>query len=108
VLFRLSSSPGTLHGTVTASGHEPVPGAPVYLELYDVDARKRLIDVREARADIRGQYQFVGLAPGHYRIVSTFEFLAPDSATMELASPRTVQIEEGRDTPLDLDLYVIR
>jgi protocatechuate 3,4-dioxygenase beta subunit len=108
VLFRLSSSPGTLHGTVTASGHEPVPGAPVYLELYDVDARKRLIDVREARTDIHGQYQFFGLAPGHYRIVSTFEFLAPDSATMDLASPRTVQIEEGRDTPLDLDLYVVR
>jgi len=27
---------------------------------------------------------------------------------MESASPKTVQIEEGRDTPLDLDLYVIR
>jgi hypothetical protein len=108
VLFRLSSSPGGLHGTVTASGHEPVPGAPVYLELYDVDARKRLIDVRQTRADIQGHYQFLGLAPGNYRIVSTFEFLASDSAAMELASPRTVAIEEGRDTPLDLDLYMIR
>jgi len=108
VAFRLSSSPGSLHGTVTTSGHDPVPGAAVYLELYDVDARKRLIDVREVRTDIQGRYQFLGLAPGNYRLVSTFEFLAPDSTTMESASPKTVQIEEGRDTPLDLDLYVIR
>jgi protocatechuate 3,4-dioxygenase beta subunit len=108
VSFRLSSSPATLHGTVTTNGHEPVPGVPVYLELYDVDARKRLIDVREVRTDIQGRYQFYGLAPGHYRIVSTFEFLSPDSATMESASPRTVQIDDGRDTALDLDLYVIR
>jgi hypothetical protein len=108
VTFRLSTSPGALHGTVTIAGHEAVPGAPVYLEAYDVDARKRLIDVREARTDIHGQYQFYGLAPGNYRILSTFEFQAPDSATMESAGPRTVKIEEGRDTPLDLDLYVIR
>jgi hypothetical protein len=108
VTFRLSSSPGQLHGTVTNVGHDAVPGAPVYLEAYDVDARKRLIDIREARTDTRGQYQFYGLAPGNYRILSTFEFQAPDSPTMELAGPRTVKIEEGRDTPLDLDLYVIR
>jgi protocatechuate 3,4-dioxygenase beta subunit len=108
VLLRLSSSPGRLHGTVTTSGHEPVPGAPVYLESYDVDARQRLTDLREVRTDIHGQYQFFGLAPGNYRLVGTFEFLSPDSATMESASPKTVQIEEGRDTPLDLDLYVIR
>jgi protocatechuate 3,4-dioxygenase beta subunit len=108
VTFRLSSSPGQLHGTVTAGGHDAVPGVPVYLEAYDVDARKRLIDVREARTDLHGRYQFYGLAPGNYRILSTFEFQAPDSATMEAASPRTVKIEAGRDTPLDLDLFVIR
>ena len=73
-----------------------------------MDARKRLIDVREARTDIHGQYQFYGVAPGNYRILSTFEFQAPDSATMESAGPRTVKIEEGRDTPLDLDLYAVR
>src|SRR5207248_2477081 len=108
VSFRLSASPGALHGTVTTAGHDPVPGAPVYLDAYDVDLRKRLIDVREARTDIHGQYQFSGLAPGNYRILSTFEFQAPDPATMESAGPRMVKIEEGRDTPLDLDLYVIR
>jgi Carboxypeptidase regulatory-like domain len=106
--FRLSSKPGALHGMVTTAGHDAVPGAPVYLEAYDVDARKRLIDVREVRTDLHGQYQFYGLAPGNYRILGTFEFQAPDSATMESAGPRTVKIEEGRDTPLDLDLYVIR
>jgi len=106
--FRLSASPASLHGIVTQNGREPAAGAPVYLELYDLEARKRLIDVRETHTDVRGQYQFYGLAPGNYRVVSTFEFLAPDSATMDSASPRTVQLEEGRDTTLDLDLYVIR
>jgi len=108
VTFRLSSSPGQLHGTVTNAGHDAVPGAPVYVAAYDVDARKRLIDLSEARTDTRGQYQFYGLAPGNYRILGTFEFQAPDSATMEAAGPRTVKIEEGRDTPLDLDLFAIR
>ena len=108
VFFRLSSNPATLHGIVTTNGREPVPGVPVYLELYNVDARKRLIDVREVRTDIQGHYQFYGLAPGNYRVVSTLEFLSPDSATMDSANPRTVQMEEGRDTTLDLDLYVIR
>ena len=93
---------------MTASGHEPVPGAPVYLEMIDIETRKRLIDVREVRTDIQGRYQFVGLSPGNYRLVATFEFQAPDPATMESAGDRTVPVEEGRDTPLDLDLYVIR
>ena len=53
-----------------------------------MDMRKRLIDVRETRTDIHGQYQFQGLSPGNYRILSTFEFHAPDPATMELAGPR--------------------
>ena len=108
IRFVFSSSPGTLHGLVSGIAREPVSGAPVFLEGYDPESRKRLTDLRMVYADIRGQYQVTGLAPGSYRVLSTFEFQAPDSATMEAAGARLVKVEEGRDLLQDLDLSVIR
>jgi hypothetical protein len=108
VKFVLSSSPGSIGGAVTASGQDPVAGAPVYLEAYDPDQRKRLGDVRMVRTDVRGQYQFPGLPPGHYRVVSSFEFQMPDSMTMEAAGARAAKVEEGRALVQNLDLYVSR
>jgi hypothetical protein len=107
VRFELSPAPGAIHGTVM-SGRDRVPGVPVYLEAYDLENRRRLTDVRTVRTDMRGQYGFYGLAPGTYRILSTFEFQTPDTATMDAAEARTVAVEEKRDLALDLDLYVIR
>jgi len=83
-------------------------GAPVYLETYDLEARRRLNDVRTTRTDLRGQYHFYGLAPGNYRVVSSFEFQAPDSATIDTMRPATVKVDEGQDAAQDLDLYAIQ
>src|SRR6185295_15152386 len=82
VKFVLSSKPGGLHGTVTTAVREPVVGAPVFLEGYDPVSKKRLIDLRVTRTDMRGQYQFYGLAPGTYRLVSSFEYQTPDTAAI--------------------------
>jgi hypothetical protein len=106
VFIKLSSHPAAIHGRVTGSGQDPTPGAPVYLEAFDQASGKRLIDLRAVRTDLRGQYRFRGLAPGVYRILSTFEFDKPDSQTMEASGARSVTLSEGDDTAQDLELYV--
>ena len=45
-----------MHGVVKESG-SPASWAPVFLETWDPIERKRLVDLRETRADIRGNYQ---------------------------------------------------
>lgn len=107
VRFVLSSGPAAVHGAVKDSA-EPVLGAPVYLEGYDPDGRKRLTDLRVTRTDMHGLYRFEGLAPGSYRVLATFEYLMPDAAAMEAAAAKTVGVQEHGDLAFDLDLYVIR
>jgi hypothetical protein len=105
--YVLSSKPSGIHGIVSYS-HDPIGGAPVFLEPWDPVNRKRLMDPRTVRADMRGQYQFFGLAPGTYRLVSTFEYQNPEANDIDTMLPRTIVIEEGRDQQQDIDLYVIR
>ena len=104
----LSDKPGGVHGAVTMGAHEPAGGVPVFLEAYDEIARKRVVDLHTTRTDMRGNYAFVGLAPGAYRLVSTFEYQSPLSGDIDAMTPRVFRVEEGRDQQQDLDVYVIR
>jgi len=106
IMIKLSSHPASLHGVVKGPGNDPVPGAPVYLEGFDKDTRKRLAELRTIRTDLRGQYRFHGLAPGFYRILSTFEYEKPDSDAMEAARALPLTLSEGTETAQDLDLYI--
>jgi hypothetical protein len=108
VRWALSNKPGTIHGVVNGPGHDAVPGAPVLLEAYDPDNHKRIHDLRSVRADMQGRYQFFGLAPGTYRVLSTFDIETPDSSEVDTLYPKTIKVEEGRDQQLDLDLSVLR
>jgi hypothetical protein len=107
IRFTLSGGPGAVQGSVKAAG-DPAVGAPVYLEAYDPAERRRLLDLRTARADLHGAYRFEGLAPGVYRILSTFEYATPTVAQMELAGAQTVNVAPGGSATVDLDLYEIR
>ncbi|MDR3698672.1 MAG: carboxypeptidase-like regulatory domain-containing protein [Candidatus Sulfopaludibacter sp.] len=106
--FTLSASPGAMHGLVSGLAHEPLSGAPVYLEGYDADSHKRVGDLQMGLTDARGNYQFRGLAPGSYRLLASYEFQHPDTATMEYAGAKLVKVEEGMDAPQDLELSVLR
>jgi hypothetical protein len=108
VRYVVSDKPGGVHGAVTAGARDPVPGAPVFLEPYDETTRKRIVDVRTAISDIHGQFQFFGLVPGVYRLVSTFEYQTPETADIDVMTPKIVKVEEGRDQQQDVELYVIR
>ncbi len=107
IRFSLTGGPSEIHGTIKSYG-EIVAGAPVFLEGWDPDTRKRVTDLRVARTDGTGVYRFQGLAPGTYRILSTFEYLMPDSASMDLAAAQSVRLEPHSSLQMDLDLYGIR
>jgi hypothetical protein len=94
---------GTIHGIVKASG-AAIGGTPVFLEGWDPVNRKRLVDVRETHADMRGNYRFEGLAPGSYRILATFEYMMPDVRAMDQAGGQAIDIEAHADLQADLEL----
>ena len=103
---RLLSNPALLAGTVRQS-QEPVIGAPVYLEAIDRRGLG-LGEVRTTRSDLNGQYRFSGLAPGKYRVLSSFESRGRDQSLITVAPARTLSLKEGSETPQDLELYVSR
>lgn len=101
--FRLTSGAGAVRGAV-----KDAPYAPVYLEAYDTVNRQRIGELWIARADSQGRYRFEGLAPGSYRLLSTFEYLAPDTETIDLAAPVVLTVDAHGVVTQDLDLWVIR
>lgn len=107
VVFLLGAGPGSLRGVVLA-GQDRASAAPVYLEGYDPDTRARTVDLRTVRADVYGNYEFTGLAPGYYRVLSTFDYQDPESEEMDLAEATVVKIEKGDPRTLDLQLYAAR
>jgi hypothetical protein len=104
----LSNKPGGVNGTVTMGANEPAGGVPVFLEAYDEVTHKRVVDLRSTRTDMRGKYNFAGLAPGTYRLVATFEYQAPTTGDIDAMRARAFKVEEGRDQQQDLDVWVIR
>jgi hypothetical protein len=107
VSFALASSPGALHGSVNDAG-DPVTGAPVFLEPMDLEPARRVTNTYVTTTDVHGRYRFAGLAPGRYRVLSSFEYQMPDSKTMADARAKELQIDARTDIAQDLDLYVIR
>jgi len=104
VQFVLAPTAATLQGRVIPAGRDPAAGAPVYLESLDSAARRRLKDVQMIHADPQGRYRFADLAPGNYRVFSSFDFEAPDGSVDSRAA-RTVRVDESRDLLQDLDLF---
>jgi len=99
----LSNSPGGIHGLVKSAG-EPAASAPVFLEAWDAVTRARVVETRQTRADRRGNYRFENLPPGDYRVLSTYDYAAPDSGAFDAARAQQVRIESGTNLQLDLEL----
>jgi hypothetical protein len=90
------------------SGGDPVAGVPVFLEPYDLEPARRITDPFVTRTDMNGQYRFTDLAPGNYRVLSSFDYRMPDSQTMSNAGAVSVKIDESADRQQDLDLSAVR
>jgi len=85
----LSSHPASVSGVISTGG-KPVSGAMVYLELYNPDLIEPRVQLFSARADNQGSYKFAGLAPGRYRILSSFDVDPEDRFAMERAAVLTL------------------
>ena len=85
----LSSHPASISGVISTGG-KPVSGAMVYLELYNPDLIEPRVQLFSARADNQGSYKFAGLAPGRYRILSSFDVDPEDRFAMERAAVLTL------------------
>jgi hypothetical protein len=99
----LSDNPATIAGSVT-SGSRPVAGAVIYLESFDPDLPDPRLQLWSGRTDHTGKYMFAGLAPGRYRLVSTFGFDPDDRYAMTMA--KEVKVEEGATAMVDLELIL--
>jgi protocatechuate 3,4-dioxygenase beta subunit len=99
----LSSRPATISGTITTAG-KPVSGAAVYLEMYDAQANDARIRLFTGRADGSGTYRFAGLAPGRYRILSSFDFDPEDRSLMQRAANLTLHEGDAATQSLEMML----
>jgi len=97
----LSTQPAKLDGTVTMADGNPAIGAPVYLIPVDADLAVRAGGTRTARSDQNGEYQFVGLPPGRYEVVASFD---PQAETLVAGQGATVRLEEGKEESLRVRL----
>jgi hypothetical protein len=89
-----------VEGLVMTAPERAVPGAPVFLQAVEPPG-----EIRTTRTDLRGRYRFIGLAPGAYRLISSFEQQSPTAQFLE-AFGRTFEIAKGTAGKLDLPIYV--
>jgi hypothetical protein len=101
IVVNLSNRPVSVSGVVTTGG-KPVAGAAVYLELYDPELPNPRLQLIEGRSDAQGNYRFGGLAPGHYRVLSSFDFDPEDRFAMDRAA--ALSLREGDNATQDLTL----
>jgi hypothetical protein len=100
----LSSRVASVSGRVLDKPNEPVPYAPVFLETLDLDPPDPPM-VRETRSGADGTFQFKGLPPARYRVISSFDLDPSDRPSMESVLPLEFSLAEGANASQDLALY---
>jgi hypothetical protein len=99
----LTPRPASVSGIVSQAGR-PVAGAAVYLELFNPDVTDKRLQLWTVRSDATGNYAFAQLAPGRYRVLSSFDFDSEDPFVMEKAA--VVSLKEGDTVSRALDLLL--
>jgi carboxypeptidase family protein len=89
----LSAKPASISGVVSSSSN-PVIGAPVFLQGMNQSWT--------TRADAQGNFSFGGLAPGEYRLMSSFDLDDDDPIAREKSL--AVTLNEGDAVTKDLEL----
>lgn len=99
----LSAAPASIRGIVSTNGN-PIAGAPVFLEWRNSRLREPELRLFGMRTDMRGNYSFNGLAPGEYRLLSSFDFDPEDAAAMDRAVSLDVAEGETKTQALEAEL----
>ena len=97
VTVSLSSGPGSVRGNVT-SGGAAAAGAAVLLAADGADSK---IAMRKAIAEGRGEFRFVGLPPGKYRLAAAAD---PDRMELDPAESVAVEVTENAEVVQDVEI----
>ncbi len=98
-----SDKPGSISGIVSSGGRALI-GAPVYLERVNPDAPELALQAWTGRADERGRYEFRGLAPGAYRLMSGYDIDPEEAVVRDRAV--TAVVREGENVVQGLEALV--
>lgn len=104
----VSPNAASIHGKVTTGAGRAVGSAPVFLRPVNLPPEKRVVDPRATRTSPGGEFQFTGLAPGQYRLMSSFEYAAPDDSQMAAARAVEISVKESEERVQNLELFVLR
>ncbi len=102
--FLLSGNAAIVRGRVLQEG-QPVPGAPVFLWPVTAGARRSIQGPKMAWTDLNGNYKFEGLAPGEYRLLSSFDFSEVSGEIVAEAKAAAVTLAESQSATMDLAIY---
>ena len=82
----LAQARGTIHGTVTTTDGEPLPGALLFL------TGTNIAEMKNAVTDEDGVFDFYNLGPGIYEIQTTMVGFATDISEVDIALDQTSEI----------------
>ena len=99
----LSAAPASIRGVVSTNGNA-IAGAPVFLEWRNSRLREPELRLFATRTDMKGNYSFYGLAPGEYRLLSSFDFDPEDQSSMNRAVSLDVKEGEAKTQTLEAEL----
>lgn len=99
----LSAAPASVRGVVSTNGNT-IAGAPVFLEWRNSQLREPELRLFGTRTDMRGNYSFNGLAPGEYRLLSSFDFDPEDTVEMNRALSFALSEGETKAQALEAEL----
>ena len=97
----LSAKPASISGAITSSS-QPIVGAPVFLQLINPDAPELALESWNARADAQGNFSFTGLAPGSYRLMSSYDVDFDDPLARSKAVAVTLHEGDTVTQPLEM------
>ena len=103
---RVADGAAVISGVVRKDGNG-VAAAPVFLWPLTDTARRALGGGRSLRAGPDGRFRFEGLAPGSYRVLSSYDFREVDEDVMELAG-KLVVLTAGQTETLVLAAFESR
>lgn len=97
LLVTLSEQAGQVQGIVKDS-----PGIPVFLWPVSEANRQILGGPRDLIADTEGRFSFLGLPPGDYRLLATFDQTTMDFETLEEARAGVIPVSASQTTNVEL------